>query len=436
MEAQDEVNRHYLDHVVATSETHLVEASEDILAGNGMKLLAKGARIDANVRERLLSHKLRKPLEECVRVTGGINLRLSQAAEQLLQTSDTLQQLCGSRAEQFIAAMRRVKLTQPVESLLTVYCEHRSDKLNHAVTVCLLAQSLAASVMPNRPEEAGTLVMAGLLHDVGELYIDPAFLAKGVRLAPEQWRHIVTHPIVAHRLLKDMHGAGIAVAHAVLQHHERLDGFGYPLRLQADKFTMTGQVLATAELLVGLIESGHPRPLSRASIAMKLIPGEFGRPFINAIATSSNEENASATIHNTTELMLSSLPRVQRIQATLQRFRAGQETLIKQMGVMSDKVKPVIAQGMDRLKSIQVAFSSTGMDAAKPEELIAQLCLQPDPHLHMELTTILREIEWRLKELERESMLRTQLASPAEWPAIEQLIHLMKGKTTAPAQAL
>jgi len=431
VQTTDEVNRHYLDHVVATGEAHLVEASEDILAKNGMKLLAKGARIDANVRDRLLAHKLLKPLEECVRVVGGINVRLAAAAEQLLQGNDSLRHLCAQGSDESIAALRRLRLSQPVESLLTVYCEHRADKLDHAVTVCLLSQSLARNLLPTRPDDAACALLAGLMHDVGELYIDPAFLAKGVRLAPEQWRHIVTHPIVAHRLLKDMQGAGPAVAQAVMQHHERLDGFGYPLRLQGDKLTTLGQVLATSELLVGLIESGEPRPLARAAIAMKLMPGEFGRAFIDVVATASNAEDAAGTVHDTTELTMACLPQVQRIAATLQRFRAGQALLIKQMDAMSEKVKPVIAQGMERLERIQQAFSSTGMDAARPEEVIAQLSVQPDPHLHLELATILREIQWRLKELERESMLRTELASPGESPAIRQIIERMKGKAQA-----
>lgn len=66
------VNPHYLDHMVHTAERQELQASEDIIAGNGMKLLAKGARIDAAIRDRLLDHKLTKPLEECVVAVGGI----------------------------------------------------------------------------------------------------------------------------------------------------------------------------------------------------------------------------------------------------------------------------------------------------------------------------------------------------------------------------
>jgi len=64
-EASETVNPHYLDNVVATARSHELAASEDIVSGNGVKLIAKGTRIDAAVRDRLLEHKLRRPLENC-----------------------------------------------------------------------------------------------------------------------------------------------------------------------------------------------------------------------------------------------------------------------------------------------------------------------------------------------------------------------------------
>jgi len=67
-----DVNPHFLDHVLAASETHEVQASEDILERSGIKLLAKGARVDAVLRDRLLDHKLRKPLEQCLEVADGV----------------------------------------------------------------------------------------------------------------------------------------------------------------------------------------------------------------------------------------------------------------------------------------------------------------------------------------------------------------------------
>ena len=430
MDNAREVNQHYLDHVVATSATHQVEASEDILAKNGMKLLAKGSRIDSGVRDRLLQHKLLKPLEDCITVTGGITLRLGDTVRKLLDKHAFLRIWLGKAADTAQDSFATLKLSMPTQSLLTVYCEHREDKIDHAVLAALLSQGLSLKLMPGQADMSATLRLAGLFHDVGELYINPAYLAKGVKLAPDQWRHIVTHPIVGHRVLKDMPGAGKAIAEPVLQHHERLDGFGYPMRLSGDKLPMPGQILAAAEMLTGLIESA-PNPLSRASIAMKLMPGEFGRPLIDAVSAMSQSEQMPAGAAATA--LEDNIPRVRRIAATLQRFRHTQDVLQIQMNAVSDKLKPVIGQGMERLRRIQMAFSSTGMDVHDPAQLAEYLGSQLDAGLHLELTTILRELEWRLRELERESMLRADLLSPGESPVVQNLIQLLKGKAPEPA---
>ena len=67
----------------------------------------------------------------------------------------------------------------------------------------------------------GTLLTAGLFHDVGELYVDPAYLDAGTRLDPLRWKHIVAHPVSGYRVLRDMEGAGRRVADAVFQHHDQ-----------------------------------------------------------------------------------------------------------------------------------------------------------------------------------------------------------------------
>ena len=85
-----QVNHHYLDRVVALSEDSGVEASEDIIAGNGMKLLAKGAKIDARARDRLLEYKLSKPLESMMRVVEGVGSERSR-----WRNISKLDQRCG-----------------------------------------------------------------------------------------------------------------------------------------------------------------------------------------------------------------------------------------------------------------------------------------------------------------------------------------------------
>lgn len=63
-----QVDEHYLDQVMDLSHVQGVEASQDIYAANGMKLIAKGARLSNEMQERLILHRLKKPLETSISI--------------------------------------------------------------------------------------------------------------------------------------------------------------------------------------------------------------------------------------------------------------------------------------------------------------------------------------------------------------------------------
>lgn len=433
----DQVNAHYLEHVMSVAETHTVEASEDIVTGNGVKLIARGGRIDAAPRERLLQHKLRKPLEESLRVEGGVtSAGIAAKAEELLDRLPFVADLCSKGGGKIggmggpgggrmvVDLLRRMEMSPPMQSLLTVYAAHRPDKLAHAVGVSLVAHGLSQSLRGDVNQQR-VLRTAGLLHDVGELYIDPALLEQPGRLSPEQWRHVAAHPIVAERLIKRMPGLGAEVGQAVLAHHERLDGFGYPHGMRTEKLSLSGQILSAAELLVGLLESG-PRPLTRATIAMKLIPGEFARSLIDIVATSQVDEEA-APAQELTAAVAQAEHRVARIAATLKRFRDSSSVVQQAAAAAGPQIRQVIEHGALRLQRIQVAFSSTGLDAHAPGEVLSQLQSLGDAGTYQEVLIVLRELEWRLNEIERESLMRTSLLAPDELPAMLRLVETFKG---------
>lgn len=433
----NEVNPHYLNHVVATTAHHVVEVTEDIVSGNGIKLLAKGARIDPAVRERLLDHKLRKPLEECVQVVGGVvPERFGPIAEELLARHPLIAALCtGPTGAQPIAlSLTRLKLSMPVQSLLTVYCDYQGDRLAHTVGVAMLAMALGRRLVPGDIDRHRLLALAGLLHDVGELYIDPNHLQRGTRLEPEQWRHIASHPVIGDRVLRGMEGAGAAVAQAVLLHHERLDGFGYPRGVAGPGLTLDGQILGAAEWLMALVESGLT-PLARARVATRIISGEFSKEVVQAISAAAVESEEMLAAWTAPTPLEDAVPRVARIAATMRRFVQTQGWIGQRIAEARGELRQALVSGMERMERLQTAFTSTGLDAADPEVLLRQLAALHDPQVHLEVITIVREIEWRLRSLERDSLLRTGLLGAQDDAVMRELVGRLKGSDTAGAAA-
>lgn len=422
-EPASEVNPHYLDHVIQTSEARPVEAVEDIVSQNGIKLLAKGAKVDGKVRERLLQHKLQKPLEDCLQVADGVMPQIfGPMGEALFEQHPLLKTLC---AHDFYpaapATLATLKLSTPVQSLLTVYAECQGDRLKHSAGVAMLALALARRLLPGESERHRMLALAGLLHDVGELYIDPQYLRPGTPLGPHEWRHVASHPVIGERVLRDLPGAGKEVASAVLHHHERLDGFGYPQGVQGAALPLNGQILAAAEWLMALNENSVT-PMTRASVATKLIPGEFSRELTEAITLAAQGGPSAPQAAVDPMPLASAIPRVVGIVAALERFREARPWIDAHIASARPALRAVLEAGLQRMQRIQTAFSSTGLDTDDPDALVTGLAELRDTELQEELMTVVGELEWRLRELERESLLRAGLLPAEDGAVVHELM--------------
>ena len=114
----------------------------------------------------------------------------------------------------------------------------------HARTVGRLARqtALALELDPARVERIGA---AGILHDLGKLGIADAILHKPGPLEEAEWDEIKRHPEVGARILE--HAGMHDIARWVSQHHERMDGRGYPVGLEAPEISLEARILAVAD---------------------------------------------------------------------------------------------------------------------------------------------------------------------------------------------
>lgn len=432
MSSNVDVNEHYLDHVVSLAETSEVQASEDIVSGAGVKLVAKGARIDARVRERLLEHKLSKPLESVMRVVEGVgSRRIDRVAAALLERHPLLSAICGEASARLHAStLNHLILTPQVDSLLSVYAAQADGKLEHAVGVALLAAALLEDLPGGRADPA-TLMLAGLLHDVGELYIDPQLLKPGQRLTARQWKHIASHPLVGARVLRDMPGGGPQVALAVLHHHERLDGFGYPQGLKAEALPLHSQALAVAEMLVGVMENGAD-PAERAAVAMRLVPGEFDRRLLDRVVTAARGVGLKARANdaNGGERQMPPVDeltqRLVTLATTLTNFRDVRRRIEAEQASYGRELRALLEHAVARAERIRVALASTGLESCSSEESLGRLQAMNE-HARFEVALVVRELQWRMGELERQVTIRSEQLAAAEAARVQDLIAMTKG---------
>jgi HD-GYP domain-containing protein (c-di-GMP phosphodiesterase class II) len=94
--------------------------------------------------------------------------------------------------------------------------------------------------------ELRILARAGLMHDIGKLGIPDTVLAKHAPLNDSEWQLVRTHPEMGLTLL-DRAGQSSREVLAVLYHHERLDGSGYPYGLKAEAIPVEARIVAVAD---------------------------------------------------------------------------------------------------------------------------------------------------------------------------------------------
>lgn len=399
-----QVNGHYLSHVAAAAEQGL-EATEDIVSRNGTKLLRRGARVDAAACERLLAHKLRKPLEECVQSACGVKPEeLEPLCAAWIERSPLLASLgADKRAQALPASLARLRLSAPVQSMLTLYGRSADGRLAHAVGVAGFGLALARRVRPGDVDFHRLVALAGLLHDVGELYIDPAILRRDTVLEPGQWRQVAAHPVVAQRVLAPMEGAGAPVAEAVGLHHERTDGLGYPRG--TDTITLSGQVVGAAEWMVGQLEAGISAPLHTHVVA-RLVPGEFDAPLIEALMSALPADAGDGPSGDTRTLV----PRLREIGGFIDRFVTAREWIGERIAATHGEPRRALEHALARLQRIQTGFARSGLNAIAAGALDAELARAEPAPWRVEVLAVVGELEWRIREFGRELRLRGALA--------------------------
>jgi HD-GYP domain-containing protein (c-di-GMP phosphodiesterase class II) len=137
--------------------------------------------------------------------------------------------------------------------------------LGHTRAVAELATS-AAKVMSWSPRETTHIRRAALLHDLGRLGVSNGIWDKTEPLGATELERIRLHPYLTDRMLAASPGLAVYGATAA-QHHERLDGSGYPYGLRGDALSTAGRLLAATDTYITKIEKRPHRPALSATDA-------------------------------------------------------------------------------------------------------------------------------------------------------------------------
>lgn len=280
---------HYVRQVTALGDQRTVVASEHIENADGMRLVRAGSPVNRELYDRLVRHKLLKPLDSSLNVDNPVTVAtLLHEAKSLLDREPCLAQIIELTPHQEpMRVLGAVALNEPLSFKLTVCHERAPEKFRHLLRVALTSVFLGDH-MGLGDGELVELASAGLFHDLGELHLDPQLFAAGRPLSQAERRQIYAHPYVAYLILSSFPQYHPRISTAVLDHHERIDGSGYPRGLRGAAVNSMGLMVAVSELVVVMLERTRSRPdPQRMAAKLKLNMEHFGQervtPFIEAI---------------------------------------------------------------------------------------------------------------------------------------------------------
>ncbi|MHB9090289.1 MAG: diguanylate cyclase, partial [Chloroflexota bacterium] len=173
---------------------------------------------------------------------------------------------------------------------------HSKKVSRYAVTI--------AEAMGLSAAQTAVLRDSGLLHDIGKISVPDAVLRKPGPLSEQEWTQMRGHPEVAAAILRHVEGLAACLP-AILHHHERFDGSGYPLGLEGNNIPLEARIIAVADAYDAMTSDRTYRKALTPERAMDELILCAGRQF------------DSQVVHAFTQVMGSASPQLTRIHAEM-----------------------------------------------------------------------------------------------------------------------
>jgi HD-GYP domain-containing protein (c-di-GMP phosphodiesterase class II) len=376
--------------LTALADKREVLAHEDIFAHGGMKLVSRGTRLSGTFYDRLIAHKLLKPIEYSLGVADALDVvtiislahdkaRLIPSLLPRLEQPDLLGQL-----EELLGGL---SIPAPLALKLTVMQVEMPALFEHSLISAVIATVLGIRGKLAR-EEIQALALASIFHDIGELYIDPDFLAPGHCMSEGERRFLYVHPLTGYLMLREFATLPPGTAEAVLQHHERLDGTGYPYHLKDGQISTLARCLAVAEVAASLVaRHGADR---RIGMRFKMNIKKYDASAVSLISQLFDSAPLRPEkVIDEAFLML----RLTQIGKLFEDWVA----LSRSLSSAESAAMSLLVERMDSLRGLVL---EPGYDQCRLEDMLS-LPGEGDSEIGLELSVLLDELNWQFHALSR-----------------------------------
>ena len=156
-------------------------------------------------------------------------------------------------------------------------------------------------------EDQRLIGLGALLHDVGKLVIPQEIIKKPGKLTEEEFEEVKLHTNYGFDILRNLHSVSLLVAHCAFQHHERLDGSGYPRALKGGEIHPYAKIIGVADVFDAITSNRIYRSKMLPSEALSIIEASSGIGFDKKVVDAF--KRVIVKYHNGTVLLLSDMRR-------------------------------------------------------------------------------------------------------------------------------
>jgi len=207
--------------------------------------------------------------EQELRARMENHIHLKQSREQLIQEHQELNTKMSQENERMQNLM-----TATIRSIIQTVESRDPYTAGHQQRVSDLALEIAMRMGLNS-EQKMAIKYAGLLHDIGKLRVPEAILNRPGKLLSMEFDVLKIHPEIGSNILESVPSPW-PLARVVLEHHERLDGSGYPNGLTKKEMLLESKILAVADVMEAMSSHRPYRPSQGIDMALKEINSQKG----------------------------------------------------------------------------------------------------------------------------------------------------------------
>jgi len=191
---------------------------------------------------RRFGKKMKQKNETGINVSASVGCAMINSQDQIMEAYNKAENIMYHLK----LGARSSRKNRSMEALLISLYNYTGESERHCHTVGHIAQQVLAELGYKRKAEVEAIKTAGLLHDIGKLSIPESILKKVEKLTDNEWEIIKSHSKESYKiacgLIDDKN-----IVEAVLYHHERWDGKGYPYNIKGEEIPLFARILSVAD---------------------------------------------------------------------------------------------------------------------------------------------------------------------------------------------